>query len=271
MVQIKYPGRQQLWSNSTQENNPSAHPLWVLRKMQKQVYKSGDGTSWAYRKCERRFRNQEERETHQISLGMAASLITCQNLICNLQTVATGQEAENSDQESSGKCFCLSICFNQQSSAMICKNKRNFANPTMMIDFFFMYFHHVWLLENASAIPKFLCWSNSSAIHVLMELFCNLCVVGSSSAINVLMVLFCNPRVAASKQETQKKSGKIARNCLPMQWSWRWQEPKHIVEWCSNHNESFCLCTSLSFPQPPPPSILLRCLHLLHLPQNQYW
>jgi hypothetical protein len=85
------------------------------------------------------------------------------------------------------------------------------------------------------------------------------------------MVLFCNPRVAASKQETQKKSGKIARNCLPMQWSWRWQEPKHIVEWCSNHNESFCLCTSLSFPQPPPPSILLRCLHLLHLPQNQYW
>jgi hypothetical protein len=27
MVQIKYPGRQQLWSNSTQESNPSAHSI----------------------------------------------------------------------------------------------------------------------------------------------------------------------------------------------------------------------------------------------------
>lgn len=95
MVQIKYPGRQQLWSNSTQENNPSAHPLWVLWKMQKQVYKSGDGTSWAYRKCERRFRNQEERETHQISLGMAASLITCQNLICNPCNEAEDDKSQN--------------------------------------------------------------------------------------------------------------------------------------------------------------------------------
>jgi hypothetical protein len=113
MVQIKYPGRQQLWSNSTQENNPSAHSIVSFMENAKA------------------FTNQEmaplelignasagleirKRETHRISLGMAPSLITCQNLICNLQTVATGQEAENSDQESSGKSFCLSICFNQQ-------------------------------------------------------------------------------------------------------------------------------------------------------------
>ncbi len=151
--------------------------------MQKQVYKSGDGTSWAYRKYKCRFRNQEERETHQISLGLAASLITCQNLICNLQTVATGQEAENSDQESSGKCFCLSICFNQQSSEMICKNKRNFANPTMMIDFFFMYCHHVSLLEHCKCNPQ---------VSVLIKLFCNPCVDGALLQPTCCWELFCN-------------------------------------------------------------------------------
>lgn len=94
MVQIKYPGRQQLWSNSTQENNPSAHSIVSFMENAKA------------------FTNQEmaplelignasagleirKRETHRISLGMAPSLITCQNLICNPCNEAEDDKSQN--------------------------------------------------------------------------------------------------------------------------------------------------------------------------------
>jgi hypothetical protein len=164
--------------------------------MQKQVYKSGDGTSWAYRKCKCRFRNQEERDAPDITWY---GTITHHLSKPYMQPTNSGNRTR-SRKLRPGELWQVFLSIYMFQSAMICNDlqeQKKLCKP-YNDDRFFLHVLSSCLIAGTLQVqsPSFcvdqtllqsMCWWSSSAIYEFSAALLQSMYWWCSSAIHVLL------------------------------------------------------------------------------------